>query len=106
MDPHSRIAREAVRRAAVVGLTATGVGVRWGGDSKVEEVSPRQVLSLWDGWEEALAARDAAANSQSDAISRRREVESAALADALDRYPTARLVDHCIVIPAEDWVAR
>lgn len=107
-DPYARIFRDSVKKGVVVDVTGEdGVDVEFeGAEGHTFNVVSRQVVGLWDTWTVLLADRNVAAHRQSDRMEDKLEAERKALSKALAEYPTARIEDHCVVIPIEDWLAH
>ena len=105
-DPYARTFRSAVRRAWVVSLETPGqVAVRY--DEHLEgsdSVTPRQVIATWPDWLARLEERDATSVSQSARVARRVDDEAAALSAARQITAAARIENHCVVIPVEDFL--
>jgi len=105
-DPAARHLRDNVRFGEVTNLDLHGVvAVRYDGTADEEYVSSRQIVFTKEGWDRHLIERDNASASQTARQNSRIEAEAKALAKARDLYPTARLENHCVVIPIDDWNA-
>lgn len=119
-DPYARGFREHVRPMIVTDLTdgqiivmnvetSTEPGLHEGEEpmayGNAEAVTPRQVIARWDDWARNVADREARAHQQTNRQQRRIDDEATALAQAVAAYPTARMENHCIVIPVPDWLA-